>query len=50
MLHEWAHALGYRDDYNKIYGGDECKALAKFNSDGAIENADNFSFHYCGAK
>ena len=50
LLHEWAHALGYRDDYKKTYGGDECKKLAKNDPDGAIKNADNFSFHYCGAK
>ena len=45
LLHEWAHALGGRDDV--AYYADNCKQLAKNNPAGAIRNADSFSFHYC---
>ena len=50
LLHEWAHALGGRDDYKSTYGASNCKNLAKSDPDGAIKNADNFSLHYCEAK
>ena len=45
LLHEWAHALGARDDV--AYYAGNCKELAKNNPAGAVRNADSFSFHYC---
>ena len=45
LIHEWTHAFAYRDDEG--YGVDNCKRFAREDPDKAINNADNFSFHYC---
>ena len=48
LLHEWAHAFANREDEG--YGPDKCKGFAREDPDKAINNADNFKFHYCGSK
>ena len=50
LLHEWTHAHSNIFDYNDTYGQAACKALAKSNPDGAIDNADNYMFYYCLSK
>ena len=50
LLHEWTHAHSNIDDYNDTYGQAACKALASSNPDGAIDNADNYTFYYCLSK
>ena len=45
LVHEWTHA--FADTTDHIYGADNCKNLARTDPDKAIENGDNYSFHYC---
>ena len=47
LIHEWAHAFGYTDDHK--YGATNCMNLAKTDPDKAIDNADNYRFHYCNS-
>ena len=48
LLHEWAHAFGYRDDVT--YGPSNCMNLARNSPDRAIMNADNYGYHYCASQ
>ncbi|XP_019855062.1 PREDICTED: uncharacterized protein LOC105313627 [Amphimedon queenslandica] len=45
LVHEWAHAFADRSDEG--YGPDNCKGFARDDPDKAINNADNFKYHYC---
>ena len=45
LIHEWSHTFGYT--YDHIYGSSQSQNLAKTNPDKAVENADNFGWHYC---
>ncbi|XP_011407670.2 PREDICTED: uncharacterized protein LOC105314929 [Amphimedon queenslandica] len=48
LLHEWSHSFGDTEDYE--YGRTDCKDLAQNNPDRAVNNADNFAYHYCDAQ
>ena len=48
LVHEWTHASVGTKDYK--YGTDKCKQLAKDDPAKAIDNADNYAFHYCRVK
>ena len=45
LVHEWTHASVGTKDYK--YGTSDCKQLAKNDPAKAINNADNYAFHYC---
>ena len=47
IVHEWAHAFGRTTDH--AYGARNCMNLAKTDPDKAINNADNYRFHYCNS-
>ena len=47
LIHEWAHAFGLTNDH--VYGAASCKILATNTPDKAVDNADNYRFHYCNA-
>ncbi|XP_019853288.1 PREDICTED: uncharacterized protein LOC100634107 [Amphimedon queenslandica] len=47
LIHEWAHAFGLTDDVT--YGATNCMNLASTTPYKAIDNADNYRFHYCNA-
>ncbi|XP_019854641.1 PREDICTED: uncharacterized protein LOC109583650 [Amphimedon queenslandica] len=48
LVHEWSHLFGDTDDYE--YGRSDCKDLAENNPSRAVENADNYCYHYCDAQ
>uniref|UniRef100_A0A1X7UJH1 Lysine-specific metallo-endopeptidase domain-containing protein n=1 Tax=Amphimedon queenslandica TaxID=400682 RepID=A0A1X7UJH1_AMPQE len=45
LIHEWSHAFG--DTFDHIYGSSQSQNLAKTDPDKAVENADNYGWHYC---
>ncbi|XP_011405191.2 PREDICTED: uncharacterized protein LOC105313449 [Amphimedon queenslandica] len=47
LMHEWAHALGWAKDIK--YHARKCRTLAKNHPNKAVNNADSYSFHYCGS-
>uniref|UniRef100_A0A1X7UFG0 Lysine-specific metallo-endopeptidase domain-containing protein n=1 Tax=Amphimedon queenslandica TaxID=400682 RepID=A0A1X7UFG0_AMPQE len=48
LIHEWSHLFGDTDDH--AYGRSDCKELAEDNPANAVENADNYCYHYCDAQ
>ena len=48
LVHEWVHALAYRDDV--VYGASNCRNLAKTRPDDAVKNADTYAYYYCAGR
>ena len=45
LIHEWSHTFGYTHDH--VYGAGQSQNLAIYYPDKAVENADNYGWHYC---